>query len=226
MLSTVINRPWLALLGLLATLAPVYGQRYEITPLFGGRFGGTIKAEDQERGIFGKVALKDSASFGVAAGFHFTDNTDFDYCEGCAYIGFRWMRQKSKMRFDEFPLTVNPLTGGIAQPSYALDHLMGEFVREWPLEDNAHLRPFVTASVGAAVMSTDVGRNTRFAFGLGGGTKIFPTKRFGIRLQFEWLPTVMHAEIERLACYGGCIVGLGGGLLNQFEVTIGPIFKF
>jgi hypothetical protein len=36
----------------------------------------------------------------------------------------------------------------------------------------------------------------------------------------------MHAEVQRLICAGGCIVGLGGGLMNQFEVSIGPTFRF
>jgi hypothetical protein len=75
-------------------------------------------------------------------------------------------------------------------------------------------------------MSTPAESSTRFEFGIGGGVKVFPRPRWGIRLQVEYLPIVMHAEVQRVVCAGGCIVMLNGGVMNQFVANIGPIFRF
>jgi hypothetical protein len=66
----------------------------------------------------------------------------------------------------------------------------------------------------------------RFAFGIGTGVKIFPKPRWGIRIEVEYLPTVMHGELERLVCTGGCVVVLNGGVMNQIQLSIGPAFRF
>ena len=36
----------------------------------------------------------------------------------------------------------------------------------------------------------------------------------------------MHSEVQRVVCNAGCVVALGGGLLNQFEFNVGPVFRF
>jgi hypothetical protein len=79
---------------LLVSLATAHGQtaheqRYEITPLFGGMFGGTWDLEQQ--GVPNFDAHKaDSFSFGVAGGFRFDDS--LDDCRACNLIEFRWLR--------------------------------------------------------------------------------------------------------------------------------------
>jgi hypothetical protein len=40
----------------------------------------------------------------------------------------------------------------------------------------------------------------------------------------EYLPLVMHTELQRLVCVGGCVVVLNGGVMNQFELSFGPAF--
>jgi hypothetical protein len=40
------------------------------------------------------------------------------------------------------------------------------------------------------------------------------------------LPMVMHADLQQVVCTVGCVVVLGGGVMNQFEVTVGPTFRF
>jgi hypothetical protein len=37
---------------------------------------------------------------------------------------------------------------------------------------------------------------------------------------------LMEAEVQNVVCAAGCIVVLNGGLMNQFAVTAGPIFRF
>jgi hypothetical protein len=66
----------------------------------------------------------------------------------------------------------------------------------------------------------------RFAFGIGGGVKWFPLKWFGIRAQGQWLPTLIDPEIKAFICAGGCAVTLGGKLVDQATISLGPIFSF
>jgi hypothetical protein len=222
----VIRQCWHAWWILFATLTPAIAQKYEVTPFVGGRYGGTL--EVQSEGGFHSVPdanLKGSLSFGVAAGVHFDDDLG-DFCEGCAYVGFRWARQKTNLNLDGLSLsTVSPSLVGASRPSVSMDHFLVDFAREWPVA-NGKAIPFMTGSLGAARLGAPAGSSTKFAFALGAGVKIFPERRFGLRVQAEWLPVVMHAEVQRLICAGGCIVGLGGGLMNQFEVSIGPTFRF
>jgi len=37
---------------------------------------------------------------------------------------------------------------------------------------------------------------------------------------------VMQSEVQRVACVGGCVVALGGGVMNKFEFGVGPVFRF
>jgi len=39
------------------------------------------------------------------------------------------------------------------------------------------------------------------------------------------LPIVMHAELQRVFCTGGCVVVLNGGM-NRFQLSAGPAFRF
>ena len=75
-------------------------------------------------------------------------------------------------------------------------------------------------------MSAPASSATRFAFGIGTGVKVFPAKHWGFRLSVEYLPIVMHAELQRLVCIGGCVVVLNGGVMNQFVLSFGPGFRF
>jgi hypothetical protein len=51
-------------------------------------------------------------------------------------------------------------------------------------------------------------------------------RHFGVRLAVEYVPIVMHTALQRVVCVNGCIVVLNGGIMNQFDVNVGPIFRF
>jgi hypothetical protein len=206
---------------LLVSVVSAHGQRYEITPLVGGMFGGTVRLEEQGRHNF-EAHMGDGFSFGIAGGIHY----DADDCELCNLIEFRWVRQNTHLRLDQDPIVVTPAAVPSFHPDVTLDHFLGDFTREFRVEDTAMLRPFVTATLGAARMATPAASATRFVFGIGTGVKVFPSRRWGIRFQVEYLPIVMHAEVQRVVCTVGCIVALSGGVMNQFQLSIGPAFRF
>jgi hypothetical protein len=110
--------------------------------------------------------------------------------------------------------------------SVAVDDFLGDFSHEFPLEDTHVVRPFMTGTLGAVRMSTPASAATRFAFGVGAGIKVFPSPRYGFRLQVEYLGIVRHANVQTVVCVSGCTVALDGGVTSQFQVSVGPAFRF
>ena len=216
-------RWWRVSIALAVSLPAAYGQRYDITPLFGARFGGTLKLEQPAAPNF-QAHLADSMAYGIAAGFRFDD----DECEACNLFEFRWMRQDTHLgvKLDPQMPTVNPLSAGVFRPRVTLDHYLGDLTHEWEIEGAKAFKPFAMISLGAARMSTPAASATRFVFGIGAGLKVFPKRNWGFRLQVEYLPMVMHTDLQQVVCTTSCVVVVGGGLMNQFEMTVGPTFLF
>jgi hypothetical protein len=220
----VIKQSCRVLVILLISLGSAYGQRYEITPLFGGMFGGTWKLEQQGVSNF-TANVAGSFSYGVAGGIRFDD--EFEGCTDCNLIEFRWMRQSTHLGFNQNPLLPPPLTPPVFHPPVTLNYFLSDFTHEWSLEESKKIKPFLTASLGGALASTSADSAGRFVFGIGTGVKIFPKRHWGIRLQIEYLPIVMHSELQRLVCTGvGCVVVLNGGIMNQLQISAGPAFRF
>jgi Outer membrane protein beta-barrel domain len=226
----IFNAPWsrkafakysAAAGALLLSLVPAYGQNWELAPLVGARFGGTIKVEQGDANFDAHIA--DSLSYGLIGGYRFEQDG-----EGFGVISFRWMRQDSHLGVNQIPLVVNPLTPVLFRPSITLDHFMADFSHEFTVDEEYHIvQPFISVSLGAARMGAPASSATRFAFGFGTGVKIFPSRHWGLRVGFDYMPVVMHAELQSLVCGGGaCSVALNGGIMNQFEVSLGPAFRF
>jgi hypothetical protein len=210
---------WRAALFLfLVGVASAHGQTFEVSPFIGGTFGGTLKLQREafpDRG-FGK--FENSLNFGVAGGIRF----DADDCEKCSLVEFRWMRQNTNISLNDSALSVSQF-----QPSVTLDHFLADFTREFPLkETEERVKPFLTGTLGAVRISTPVDSATRLVLGIGGGVNIFPNRRWGLRLRVDYLPIILNTNVQKVVCVGGCIVILGGGVVNQLTLSVGPIFQF
>jgi len=206
---------------LVASLGPAYGwqdYRFEAAALFGGAFGGTIKLG--EEGFRNRDAnIANTFAWGLAAGFRFNG----EECLNCNAIDFRWMWQPDTHLSAGSPSNFIPAL----RPSLSVNRFMVDFTHEFEIEDYPIVRPFVTLSLGAARLAAPQSTFTRFLFGLGTGVKIFPKPRWGFRVQAEYSPIVVNASVQNVLCAaGGCIVALGGGVVNQFLATAGPEFHF
>lgn len=209
---------------LLASAAAAYGQKYEITPLIGGVFGGTWNLEQQ--GVPNVEAhFGDRLSFGIAGGVRF-DGDDADNCRRCNLIEFRWLHQETHLWPDQDPILSPLIATSAFHPRVTLDHFLADFSHEWSIEDSKMVAPFLTASLGAVRMATHEAATARFVFGIGTGVKMFPTRHWGVRFEVEYLPIVKSAELQRVVCVVGCVVALDGGLMNQFQISVGPAFRF
>jgi hypothetical protein len=205
-----------ALAASLRTEGPAHAQSliqtFEVTPFIGGRFGGTFEIQPEGAAEV-RASLKDAASYGVAAGVRFDD---------LSMIEFSWTRAKSGLRFET---GINPLNTPLGDVT--LNQFHGDFTREFVLEEVKNLRPFLMASLGATHLATDNDGFTRFSFGLGTGLKLFLNSRLGVRVQAQWVPIWVDPEVRAFACGGGgCITVLSGKLTQQFEVNVGPVFRF
>ena len=210
----------------LVSVVSAHGQRFEVTPLVGGILGGTWRLEQQGVPNF-DAHLGSGLSFGITAAVRFDgdDWQDENYCKYCNSIAFRWVRQNTHLGITQDPVVPSPPTSSF-HPGVTVDHFLSDFTHEWAVEESKKINPFLTVSLGAARTATPEASTIRFVFGIGGGVKVFPSKHWGFRLQAEYLPMVMQAELQRVVCGGGCVVALDGGVMNQFQFSAGPSFRF
>jgi hypothetical protein len=201
-----------------------HGQRFEITPLIGGMFGGTVHAEQVDAPRF-EAHLGDRLSYGIAGGVRFGE----DDCDNCQIIEFRWLRQATHLSLDQNPFLPDPTVVSAFNPRVTVNNFLGDFTHEFVLKDREwrKVAPFITATLGAARITAPESSATRFVFGFATGLKVFPKPHWGFRVQVEYLPIVMEANLQRLVCInGGCIVALNGSVLNQLQLSAGPAFRF
>jgi hypothetical protein len=217
---TGLSKTKCAILFLIA-FNPAGAQNFEIGPLIGGRFGGSFNVEQEGQPNF-QADIADSLSYGLSGGILI----DGDDCVRCALLQFRWMRSSTHLNIPQDPLAPTLQGTNVFRPAVALDHFLGDFTHEWQLEDVSNVRPFIVGTLGAVRMGAPASSATRFVFGLGAGIKVFPSPRWGFRIDVQYLPIVLHAELQTLVCTTGCIVALNGGITNQFLVSIGPVFRF
>jgi hypothetical protein len=196
-----------------------YGQstpkplRFDLTPLAGYRTNINFTGEPTDEGVTPRVVLDSGPSYGIAFGARLKDED---------LIEFRWARQNTHLRFF--------LEDGFLpdfRQAVTVDQFHGDFTHEYIVDDwPTSIRPFIMASVGVTHVNGSIaGSFTRFSFGLGTGIKFFLNRRFGFRVQGEWLPVVIDPQVL-LACGGGCLVRIRGQLSSQGEFAIGPTLRF
>ena len=220
-------RCWFRVPGiLLVGVVAASGQRFEVTPLVGGMFGGTWKLERQGVPNF-TAHLSNGLSFGIAGGVRFGgEEENGNPCDYCNSIGFRWVRQYSHLGLEQDLVLPAPVGAPSFHPAVTLDYYLADFAHEWTIEQSSKINPYLTATLGAARTATPEASTARFVFGLGTGVKVFPSKHWGVRFHAEYLPIVMWAELQRVVCTVGCVVALDGGLMQHFQFSVGPVFRF
>jgi hypothetical protein len=217
----------LAALGALLS-APGWAQdqRLEISGNAGWTFsdgvsssGGAITVPGA--GTFNSIDPKDSFSWGLTAGYNFTENWELE---------FQYDQQQSKLEAN------GTATREIGDFKISTYH--GVFAYNFG-DSRASARPFVFFGAGATsypgVTFTGLGGVTRqtesksqFSGSFGLGVKVYPAKNAGIRLQGRWTPTYIKSDPGGWWCdpYWGCYVVSNAQYSNQFELTGGITLRF
>ena len=191
-------------------------QDFEITPFFGGRFGGGVPVTPfttDDNFLVAGVELKTSFAYGLALDAGVTDNFQLE---------FLWSRQDTTIRGTNAASTekVSLVKAKVDQYHFDLLYQTGE-------EDDG-MRPFILAGAGASRIAPGGGLDaqTFFSFGFGGGVKLFFTQNFGLRIQGRWAPTYIGKDQVVFCTINGCFESDVRRTLNQGELTAGFIVRF
>ena len=182
----------------------------ELTPFAGFAFGGEF--EDQDTGS--NLDLDDGNLYGLTFNFWARDNTEWEVY---------YSRQETEL----------DTTGTSAtQPALDMDvdylHVGGTF-----LFDGELARPYIVATIGASrfdPVPPGFDSETFFSWSIGGGLKMFPKERVGLRLEARVFGNLLDSD-SRIFCQTGpqlnvCAVHVEGDVLWRWQATAGVIFRF
>jgi len=192
--------------------------RLEITPFAGYRFGGNFDDDDSESGTAGvDVDIEDHASYGLIVNWPASQNTEYEVF---------FSRQSTSLEIDD----------GLFSPGDpVLDDLDISYLQvggTYLFEGN-RAWPFIVATIGASHFepdSSEFDSETFFSFGIGGGYKIAPTSRIGLRLEGRLLGSYLGGD-SAVFCRSdvtgsGCLIGVSGEMVWQWEMSAGLRFRF
>jgi len=214
-LSAFPNRVAAIVLLLFATAASAQDtHRFEITPLFGYRFGGSF--DDVSRGgvASGPVEIGDSESFGLSAGVLFTPDSELELI---------WSHQDTSLR------SAVPFDAGRSTLDLAIDtfHVGGLYLFS---DGTERVRGFFSFGAGLTRFDPPAGyvSENRLSFSVGIGAKFFATPRLGVRVHARLIPTYFSSGDEAVFCSlpGSCVVTVNGDFVYQTEAAAGLVFAF
>jgi opacity protein-like surface antigen len=182
---------------------------FEVTPFAGYRIGGTFQDEVTED----ELELNDAGSFGLILNLRESPNTE-------------WELMYSHQSTD---IDIDGPTGSM-RIDMDLDYLQ---IGGTYLGGGRQARPYMVATLGLAHLdpgSEGLPSDTFFAFTIGGGWKVQPTQRIGLRLEGRFYGTVIDSDSKIFCGSGpsgaGCLINTKAEVLWQFEMSAGLIFRF
>jgi len=177
----------------------------ELSPFYGYRFGGGFFELVTGR----PVDLDGAPAAGVTLNIPIWEQVQL---EG------HYSHQKANVIVPTLPAgseTLFPIT---------VDHWLGGGLQEFR---PGRVRPFLTGSLGLTRYAVEGDSEIRFSLAAGGGVKLYPWKRVGVRLDGRVFSTFVDADGTLIACtIGVCLVSLDVNIVWQAEFTAGLIVRF
>jgi hypothetical protein len=105
------------------------------------------------------------------------------------------------------------------------DHWQGGGLQEYL---GGNVRPFLTGILGLTRYGTGADNEVRFTAGAGGGVKLLPTTRVGLRLDGRVFATFLDAQGTAFVCGGlanACVVRLHVHVTWQAEFTAALVIR-
>jgi len=171
-------------------------------------------------GTFDRLDPKDGPSFGLRLGYLVNDNSE---------VGLMYNQQSSELQLGG--------TSTVKLGDMKLRNYHGYYAYNG-MDVDSTVRPYFLIGLGATQygsvalvqggVNRDIGGNTQFSGTAAIGAKIFPSPRFGIRLEGRWTPTYIKSDATGWWCdpYWGCYVTSSAQYSNQFELGGGFTFRF
>ena len=142
--------------------------RFELTPTFSYRFGGSLDATENE--LFDTdLEVEDSEAYGVTFDIPISEVFQIELLAS---------RQSGELQFDDGLFEGSPTFADIDVTYYHVGVLW-----QW---GNRRVSPFFTMSLGVATLDPDfpgASEENRFSGSLGGGVKIFFSENVGLRFE-------------------------------------------
>jgi hypothetical protein len=186
-------------------VAPFEAPRHEITPWIGWQFGGRAVFES------GDLYVGDAVSFGAMLSYR---------VESQGTLELLVTHHPTTFRFRGGPL------GETRTTDVGVTYAQFGGIRE---TNRGRVRPFGAFSLGLTILDpadADFSTETRFSFVIGGGVKAWWTRSLGVRLQANWLATVVGGSATVFCGSWGCFTTLSGEVISQGNVTAGLVFGF
>ena len=188
---------------LLGPASILCAQEVEVTPFGGYRFGG-----DFFELITGRQVDTDGAP---AVGLI----VDVPLHEGLQFEAL-FTHQNAR-------ISVPSLFGPPSHWQVSVDHLQAGGLQEYA---DGPVRPFATGMLGLTRYAGVGDSEVRFTVGAGGGVKLFPASKVGVRLGSQVFATFVYADANVVACSPGfCFLNLNVDIVWQIEFTAALIVK-
>jgi hypothetical protein len=197
---------------LLGHAAALSAQGFEITPLYGYRFGGDFFELLSRR----PLDIDGAPSFGVVVD---VPTSELFQVEGL------FTHQHANALVPVFP------SGAPVSWQFDVDHWQGGGLQEYDI-GRPKVRPFLTGTLGLTRYAGNGQNEIRFTLAAGGGVKLFPSRHVGLRLDGRTYMTFADADVTLFACStigpnaGNCLLGFNANLVWQLEFTAGLVVKF
>ncbi len=212
---TMRNR-WIAFAGALVALtgsavpATAQTHKVELTPFVGYMFGGEVNVWN------GSMSVKDDMNYGLVLNFVLNRQGE---------LQASYTRMDTELVYDEWKVGKRPI--------YTTSVNVWQFGGQYRFNPTATVRPFFSGTLGFTHYSVgdqldadapQMSSETFFSMVFGGGVKIFPSERIGIRLAGHLYSTILSSGSGFWCGTGGCGVGLSGWGFWQGDVQAGLTF--
>ncbi len=185
---------------------PASAQPVEIAPVGGYRFGGGFFEQVTQQ----QVDLDGAPVFGIVVNVPLHDGL---FVEAFA------SHQQGSVTVPE------SATAPAARWRIDVDHFQVGGLQEF--FDRRRTRPFLTGLLGLTRYAADGDNEIRFTASAGGGVKLMPVPRFGLRLDGRLFATFVEVEGRAIACSPGiCLVAFNANIVWQAEFTAALVVGF
>lgn len=183
--------------------APAWAQPFEIAGLVGYTTPGKLEP-----------VARELESYEMGGGFTWQGQLGYFFTDQLG-VQASWARRDSA-------LTLSTSSGSGGLFVIDIDQILGSVEYQFGKEDRT-LQPFISGGLGATFFSSeDIPSETKLAWAVGGGAKLFFHRKLGVKLQATFNPTLLNDESSDFCDpFGFC-----SSSVNAFELLSGVVFRF